>query len=135
MNGREFSHTVTLVNGVCDAEADVEAVKELSEIDRSCLARASTKGRLYLLISGATKVGNPDFTINDLQGSVNGTDYLSLLEFTAISKQVTGPGFLLKQEILDGFPRSVTHIKLMCSVALLNGSNKITLNAGIEAEA
>lgn len=126
----QVNRTINILNAaVVDAEADAEAVYTLTSGDlhaiNTCMASG---GRVFLRILCGTPTSSPSFTIDSLSGTIDGTNYRTIQSFAPIS--ITAAGEKDGPEItapLHGY----TALKLLITVTTLNGSNYLTVTAGL----
>ena len=110
----------------------MEAAVTLAAHEPALLARASVHGRIRLRIKGSSVTGSPSFTIDSIQGSIDGTNYVTIQSFAPIS--VTGAGELAGVEITPPLSADFQKLKLLATVSQLSGSHKLTVLATLELE-
>lgn len=121
---------VPILNEVeCDAEADVEAVLDLTS---TVLGATLGPGwwamvervMFHLIASG--KSGSPSFTIDSISRSLDGTNYETWQSFAPIS--ITANGVAAPVGIALP-PGPIQKLRLDSTVTTLSASHKITLKA------
>ena len=115
---------------VVDAEADAEAILDIGDGKGQLLAGMEDA---YLKVFITTITGTPDFTIDSIDVSFDGTNFHTL--FSSLSLQVnpsaqTDTYYDLKK--LSGkFPPGIRELRFGCTVASLTGANFGTVTAEI----
>ena len=123
--------------GVCTpatvkAEATVETALALTQAQNELIREACCYGRMSLRVAAANKVLSPSFTVDALQGSFDGTNFVTLQSFAPLA--VTANGELGLIEIVTHLPRRLTHLKVLITVTTLDSSNYLDLLLALMVE-
>ena len=112
---------------VCDSDGDVVAAYTLAHGQHKQLAEAMVRGQVHLRVVCATKVGTPAFTLTGIEASIDGTNYVTLIELEPISCADEGEQQL--QAICAPFDVRTKKLRFTRGGDAPDGSNKMTVTA------
>jgi hypothetical protein len=122
--GCKMVKRIVLVDGVVDAEADMETARQLTRDERVWLAAASETA---LVIRVSAETGSAAMTVTDVQESAGGTYYRTVASVTDTA--ITGVG---EVRLPVAYRVMAEYVKVLIGTVTLSGSAYFTLTLALE---